>query len=193
MNLKFLGDALDHWKGSLLESIQTAHKLHNLAVDPMASDLPAWKPEDFEVFAHLLRIDPGQIIKHEFTLKDRREYFGEIAHEGDIFLDPDIGVATGRVRKSCCYVESNNIDQLLCAKPERLIAVYQHVRGQHVALRVESVVGVLKREIADFSWCSYESANVAMVFLTRRLERTTQIVQHFASLLGRHASGRIRR
>lgn len=57
MNLAFLGDALDHWKGSLFESLQKGGILQNFAVDPMASDLAAWTPEDFSLFSTLLRID----------------------------------------------------------------------------------------------------------------------------------------
>jgi len=38
MNLRYLGDALDHWKGSLFESLQQANILHDFAVDAMASD-----------------------------------------------------------------------------------------------------------------------------------------------------------
>jgi hypothetical protein len=192
LNLTFLGDALDHWKGSLLESLQVARILRNLAVDPMASDLPAWKPEDFEVFARLLRINLRQIIRHEVTLKDRRKYFDEIRHADDVFLDPDIGIATGRIRQRCCYVESNEIQRLLDGFPERLIGVYQHVRGQQVRSRVNCILDSLKSKIGNFSWCSYESANVAMVFLTRKAERTSQIADHFKNLLGRHVSRRIR-
>ena len=65
-----------------LESSQDAGMLRNLAVDPMSSDLPAWKPEDFEVFARLLRMNLGRIIRHEVTLKDRRKYFDEIRDTG---------------------------------------------------------------------------------------------------------------
>lgn len=192
MNLTFLGDALDHWKGSLLESLQAARILRNLAVDPMASDLPTWKPEDFEVFARLLRINSRQIIGHEVTLKERGKYFDEIRHADDVFLDPDIGIATGRVRQRCCYVESSEIERLLDSFPERLIGIYQHIRGQQVQSRVDCVLDSLKSKIGNFSWCSYESANVAMVFLTRRAERTGQIGEHFKNLLGGHASRRVR-
>src|SRR6266542_4206536 len=96
MNLTFLGDALDHWKGSLFESLSRAGILRNFAVDPMASDLPAWRPEDFLLFAQLLRVDRSQIVEHQADLGDRSRYFAEITHSGDLFLDPDTGVATGR-------------------------------------------------------------------------------------------------
>jgi len=46
MNSSFLGDALDHWKGSLFESLQKRRIVCELAVDPMASDLAVWKPDE---------------------------------------------------------------------------------------------------------------------------------------------------
>jgi hypothetical protein len=39
LNLIYLGDALDHWKGSLFESLQQEKAVQGLAVDPMTSDL----------------------------------------------------------------------------------------------------------------------------------------------------------
>ena len=74
MNLSFLGDALDHWKGSLFESLQKRRIVCEFAVDPMASDLVDWKPGDFAILSKLLRIDRSQIISHNRSLNDRRAY-----------------------------------------------------------------------------------------------------------------------
>jgi hypothetical protein len=38
MNLKFIGDAFDHWKGSLLGELAEADLLSDLAIDPMLTD-----------------------------------------------------------------------------------------------------------------------------------------------------------
>jgi hypothetical protein len=193
LNLQFLGDALDHWKGSLFESLRMAEALRDFAVDPMASDLDSWRQEDFKLFARLLRITPAQIIRHRVTLEERVKYFGEISHRGDLFLDPDTGVATGPVKKALRYVNPSEIGQLLNGSPNRLLIVYQHVRGQPVASRVDEVLDTLRHEIGGFSWCSYESGTVAMLFLARLPMRTAAIAEHFEALLGRHAAGRIRR
>ncbi len=75
MNLAFLGDALDHWKGSLFESLQKAGCLRHFAVDPMASDWAAWQSEDISLFARLLRVDESQIIRHKVSLSNRKQYF----------------------------------------------------------------------------------------------------------------------
>lgn len=91
MNLAFLGDALDHWKGSLFESLQRSIVLRDFAVDPMASDWSKWQPEDISLFTRLLRIDKSQLIPHNIGLTNRKRYFDEIEHPGDLFLDPDTG------------------------------------------------------------------------------------------------------
>ena len=194
MNLQFLGDALDHWKGSLFESLRKAQALRDFAADPMASDLKSWRPEDFKLFARLLRITPAQVIRHRVTLEERVKYFGELSHRGDLFLDPDTGVATRGVKgKARCYIMASEVGQLLDGSANRLLVIYQHVRGQPVASRVDEVLDTLRHEIGGFSCCSYESGTVAMLFLARAPVRTAFVAEHFATLLGRHAARRIRR
>jgi hypothetical protein len=63
----------------------------------MTTDSRDWTASDFMVFAQLLRISPVQIVPHKIDLEDRAGYFSEITQTGDIFFDPDIGVATGQV------------------------------------------------------------------------------------------------
>ncbi|TSA10276.1 MAG: hypothetical protein D4R73_05460 [Deltaproteobacteria bacterium] len=191
MNLAFLGDALDHWKGSLFEPLQRDGILQNFAVDPMASDLASWTPEDFSLFSTLLRIDRSQIIPHNCTLADRKSYFAEIRHPGDLFLDPDTGVATGQRAASVQHVSASEIATLL-GSSDRLLAIYQHVRAQRVSDRVDAVCRIIRDEMPEGRWCSYESGTVAMIFVARKSERTVAVAQHFAKLLGRHATGRIR-
>lgn len=194
MNLSFLGDALDHWKGALFGSLQDAGVFHEFAADPMASDLELWKPEDFELLALLLRIRPAQVIAHRASLQDRACYFGEISHQGDLFLDPDTGVATSHVSgvRARRYVKPSEVKQLLDTPNGRLVIVYQSVRAQKVSGRVDAVLRALRHEVGKFSWCSYESGTVAMLFLARTPERPGRVRRHFVSFLGRHAGGRIR-
>lgn len=191
MNLKFLGDALDHWKGAMFASLRGANALRNFAVDPMANDIGRWRDEDFSLFAGLLQIAPSQVIRHRARLEHRAAYFGEISHIGDLFLDPDTGVATGRVREG--HVSPAEVGLLLDASADRLLVIYQHVRGMLVAHRVSGVMSTLEEVIGPFSGCSYESGTVAMLFLTRMHERTELVAEHFDALLGRHATRRIRR
>ena len=191
MNLKYLGDALDHWKGSLLEHLQESGALRGFAVDPMASDLPLWTADDFALLARLLHVSRAQIVQHQFGLKERVQYFREIEHKDDLFLDPDTGIATGRVKDPTQYITPGEVAQLLMVDAERLVVVYQHVRAQAVARRVDTVLAVLKRDLL-FSWCSYESGTVAMLFLSQKGDRTKSVASCFRDLLGRHSVGRIR-
>jgi len=191
LNLQFLGDALDHWKGALFASLREAKAIRNFAVDPMASDIERWHQEDFNLLARLLQIAPSQVIGHQESLKHRPAYFGEIAHAGDLFLDPDTGVATGRITEA--HISPIEIGQLLDGANDRLLIIYQHVRGMAVARRVNQVMNTVKDVIGAFSACSYESGTVAMLFLSRVRVRTSQVAEHFEALLGRHAAGRIRR
>lgn len=193
MNLDFLGDALDHWKGSLFESLMQAQVLQNFKADPMVSDPDRWREEDWELYSRLLRIEREQIVQHRVTLRDGRAgYFRETSHHGDLFLDPDTGVATGRVREPQRYVSPSEVGQLLDSSTHRLLIVYQHVLGK-VARRVDEVMKTLQCQIGGFAGCWYESGTVAMLFLARSPARTAQVEEHFATLLGRHAPRRIRR
>src|SRR5947207_3315876 len=131
----------------------------------MASDLGSWNSDDFLILARLLRITPAQIIQHQVGLQERSRYFGEISHRGDLFLDPDTGVATRRVKDLPRYVNPPEIGVLLDASPDRLLAVYQHVRAQRVADRIDTVLTTLRNQIGEVSWCTYASPTVAMMFL----------------------------
>jgi len=54
LNLKFLGDALDHWKGSLFAALQRAQVVQNFLVEPVFSDSDDWRPDDRRIYAQLL-------------------------------------------------------------------------------------------------------------------------------------------
>lgn len=192
MNLKYLGDALDHWKGSLFEYLSNAGVLRDFAVDPMASDLLEWTEADYVLFARLLRVNESQIIRHQNSLFDRPRYLAELTHEGDLFLDPDTGIATGYVKKEEQYVIPREVAMLLPESSDRLLAVYQHVRAQKVSVRVDECLASLTKDICDFGWCSYESGTVAMVFLSGQPSRTRSVAETLRVLLGRHAVQRVR-
>jgi hypothetical protein len=191
VKLEFLGDALDYWKGSLFESLRQSSVLHDFRVDAMASDWPAWQQEDVTLYARLLRIGESKLIRHNESLASREQYFGEIEHMGDLFLDPDTGIATGRVEDIGRYVKPLEIDRLLRGS-ERVLAIYQHVRAQRVSQRVDEVCSTVKREVGERHWCSYESPTVALIFLSRCPGRPLEIATHFRKLLGKRADKRIR-
>lgn len=157
MNLSHLGDTLDHWKGSLLERLQKAKLLTDLAVDPMATDARSWTTTDRQLYATLLRIAPAQVLQHQARLStDRQGYFGEITHATDLFLDPDIGIATRGVRDASHHLTPDEFHGLLAACPSRIVIVYQHIRGIKTRRRVTEITTALARD-GGLRWCSYES------------------------------------
>jgi hypothetical protein len=151
LNVQYLGDALDHWKGSLFEHLQNANLLTDFHVDPMASDADLWEDEDRRLFAHLLRIRPLQIVPHAASLSTNRQaYLAEIAHTGDLFLDPDTGIATRRVSNYDKYVTPHELLKLLDPARQRLVVVYQHVRAKTVRARVAEVLTAIQAHDSDF-------------------------------------------
>jgi len=191
VNLAFLGDALDHWKGSLIESLRNSNLLSGFAVDPMAVDWSAWQSDDVMAFARLLRINKSQIISHSVYIANRNTYFDEIRHNGDLFLDLDTGIATGRVQNIYRYIRPTEINKLLY-NSNRLVAVYQHVRARVTSQRIDEVCRVLNGEIVGLQWCSCESSTVAMMFLSLSSVRVAKVATHIRHLLGQNASRRIR-
>lgn len=191
MNLEFLGDALDHWKGSLFESLKRSDILRDFAVDPMAIDWRSWQPESVLAFTRLLRIDESQLILHKAEIANRERYFGEITHFGDLFLDPDTGVATGKVKEASQYVRPKEIKGLL-GNADRLVVVYQHVRAMSVAKRVDDVCLAIRKEVTGLHWCSYESSTVAMIFLSLSAARISAVAECFRAFLGSASARRIR-
>jgi len=192
MNLQYLGDALDHWKGSVFETLQRENVLKDFLVDPMASDASDWKSEDSKLFASLLRIEQRQLVSHRYNLcQDRGRYFAEIPSKGDLFLDPDTGIKTGSVKKLEQYVCPAELFDVMGRNTERVIIVYQHVRAKKTRERLEVVLAILKDKDRHF-WCtSYESGTVAFLFLSRNANRIKAVRDCFFRLLGTHANNRI--
>jgi len=194
MKLDWLGDALDHWKGSLFEQLQNTMALSEFAVDAMASDPERWQEADWRLYAKLLRVELSQVIVHERMLAlDRVGYFSEITHRGDLFLDPDTGIKTGKVKNASQYVFPAELCGLVERGPDRIIGVYQHVRAQKTRARLEQVLTAIRLHERSFSWCSYDSGTVAMLFLSGDASRVDRIFRDFETLLGNHAEGRIGR
>ena len=192
MKLQYLGDALDHWKGAIIDHLQADGQLDNFAIDPMISDAAPWNAADLGLFASLLHVKTHQILPHVAKLPAQRTaYFEEVIHPGDLFLDPDTGVATCAVRNLWQYVTPSEVRQLLARHDSRVVAVYQHIRARRARRRVEEIVDKLRDPQVCFAACSYESSTVAMLFLSRAERRIRAINDSFRKRLGCHAEERI--
>ena len=192
MNLQYLGDALDHWKGSVFQTLQAEDVLRGFSVDAMVSDASAWKPTDRKLFARLLRIEESQVVHHNHDLCHERErYFGEIPSQGDLFLDPDTGVTTGRVERIEQYLRPDELFSAIEREKDRVVVVYQHVRAQKTRVRVEQVLDRLRKQKQKFFCASYESGTVALLFFSQESKRIVSVRDCFRGLLGSHANNRI--
>ncbi len=193
MNLRFLGDALDHWKGSVVGGVQSANVVEDFRVDAMAIDIDKWRSEDWSLYAKLLRVRKSQIVEHTATLeRNRKEYFDEIPRSGDLFLDPDTGIKTGSGNRDIRqYLKPEELFFLMNYEQRRVVVVYQHVRGMKTRKRVDDVLKVLRSDQPNCYCASYESSNVALLFLSFQRYRFEAVSGYFRKFLGSHADNRI--
>jgi len=191
MNLKFLGDALDHWKGAIFADLHSEKLVNDFRADTMATD--TWQLRDLTLFARLLRIKQSQLISHEYDLRQNRsEYFSEIPSKGDLFLDPDTGIKTGAVQQIEQYLRPSELFQIMETDKNRLVTVYQHIRAQKTRQRLNRIMNVLEREKRSPFFCSsYESGTVALLFFSRNRDRVERVLSYYCDLLGAHAAHRV--
>ena len=170
MNLQFLGDALDHWKGSVFESLQKSLLLCDFRVDAMASDSAGWRQHEYKLYAKLLRIEQHQVVPHKNILSvDRNKYFNEITVMCDLFLDPDTGLAPNRAG-----TEHVKPDEVLLIweslKEGDFLVLYQH------SFRSKNWVNIRKKQLAEAcqveenkvgEWSSDLAKDVIYFFVTR--------------------------
>lgn len=185
MNSKHLGDAIDHWKGSVLQRL--GGSLRNLRVLPMFTDPDPWTEEHLSVYAELLRVRRDRILcsDRRFLNATRDQYFANLrlAPDWDLFVDPDIGVASACMRdvKHICPCE---LAELLPAHGGRVVLVYQHARRKR-----DETSGRLPEIIATdaLRGCSafaYDAGSVAMVILSRERTRLHTLRELLIRLLG---------
>jgi hypothetical protein len=161
----------------------------------MASDASPWNTANSKLYAHLLRIEEGQLVQHDRTLfqerRYRRQYFLNIPLGGDLFLDPDTGIKTGSNNEN--YLLPQELFELMGTEKDRLVIVYLHsANGSKMRERVKSVLAKLAEQKRAFSCSSYESNTVALLFFSMSAERTQSVRGCFARLTrGTDAANRI--
>jgi hypothetical protein len=191
MNLRYLGDALDYWKGSLFFRLQAAGVFEDLSIDPMLTDQENWRSSDFKLYADLLQVRPDQVLYHKLKLKENREnYFAEIIRTGDLFIDPDTGISLTHNSPAENYIRISEINQLL-SLPITL-CIYQHVSREKTSERVSKLVVAIRDTDSKVHCCSYETPNVAMLFFSKKESRLERLSECFKNYLGRHASKRVK-
>jgi len=183
MKIDHLGDALDHWKGSIL--LQSSQWTKDLKAEPMITydpDKDHWNREEFMVYSRLLGLPLTHVLQHEWKQSNRCEYFKETQRqvEGDIFVDPSTGIEPNNFDRNHIRVE----ELLGLMKQDNLVLLYQHRRqGGKLRQTIEQVVKQIHavQKVCGFT---YEATSVAMLFLSRSPERLTPIREHLEKLLG---------
>lgn len=151
-----LGDTYDEYKALTLNPIHDEQLWNDLRVDPMATD--HWLDEHWTSYAEVLRVDTKAIIHHDDpypgepkryknsgTTAQQNKYWTDVitAHTGDLFLDPNIGIATWILTERDNpqnFIFEAKLFALLDAKPQRLVAVYQHVRQEKTDSRISRLL-----------------------------------------------------
>jgi len=193
MQLKFLGDAFDYWKGDLFCRLQREGILVDFRVDPMLTDPENWRTSDSRIYADLLQITEAQILRHKRKLReDRAQYFAEITHTGDLFLDPDTGISLGYVRHLEKYIRVEEVCRLLSEKSPRILCIYQHIGREKTTDRLSKLITALRESGKRIYCCSYETPNVAMLFTSQEQNRIEQVNECFKNHLGRHSDRRVK-
>jgi len=188
MNLAHLGDALDHWKGSLIELIGGK----DMRVVPMFTDDNPWAEQQIEVYARLLHLNPGDVLKKDlrFCASTRHDYFHDLG-EHDLFLDPDTGVAPDDNGATEKHVLASEIAGLVAVAPSRLLLIYQHASRDKEGLpkKLKSLHSTKGLNTCDIF--AYDSGAVSVVVISQNRERAQGALARLQCWLGPIAATRI--
>jgi hypothetical protein len=190
VNSKFLGDALDHWKGSLIQFLSDKKLIKDLVVEPMITDGRPWSKSDTETYRRLLRLEPSnQIFHSQSTFSGKRdEYFDLLPETTDLFLDPDTGIATGSAGRE--HVKTSELRRLL-ANSDRVLMVYQHSARGSFHERLGEITGTVSRDIPNVYCSTYACGRVAVFFLSLNRVRIEGICKALKEHLRGTAESRI--
>lgn len=183
MRLEYLGDALDHFKGALFRRLKDADLIHDLAADPMATDVEDWTEDDYRLYSDLVAISSEKTLRDQGTLnKVGRRPLGLPGHRGDLFLDPDTGVRTGSQSTARKFVLPEEVGPLL--ESSRLLIIYQHAWRADESESVRQAVAAVRRVEAGITAAAYTSRQVGMLFLSRDSERVSAVASWMRKWLG---------
>lgn len=191
MNINHLGDAYDHWKGSIIKILNESRNIQNLAVEPMFTDKKTWGQVNVQTYARLLNLWPNDIQHTNLPTwkqwKGRRNlYFKEIRYNGDLFIDPDTGIGTNG-RK---YIRVDEIGNLLDKK--RVLMIYQHFAHKTFENQCRIIRNKIRQIRKQATYCVYQCGQVAMIFISRNNGRIRAIEKVLKAHLCGTAERRIR-
>ena len=196
MKLGYLGDASDHWKGSLHEHLRRDGLLRDLHAIGMFADGP-WAPMAVEAYARLLRLaGAGSVVDAHTAVpsgKLRHGYFttlgAAVPADADLFIDPDTGIREPWTT-SKAHVSVSELGAVLVG--DRILMVFDEghdrriEKSQHVCTLAGALVGLRAHAVA------YESGRgVTMFFVSRSAPRMEALLGSLTALLGPAASRRV--
>jgi len=189
MKLAHLGDALDHWKGSIIKIIGD----RSLRVVPMLTDPDQWTQKYLETCARLLHRKPEDVLKKGkndlFSNRTRDGYFCDLG-EDDLFLDADTGIALDeKAQKE--HISLSEIAALLSESRSRILLIYQHASRDKDGPRRKLQLLRSTHGLSECSIFAYDSGGVSMVVISRNRKRTDRALARLKSLLGPVACKRI--
>jgi hypothetical protein len=184
MKQEYIGDAYDYWKSFILQYLLQRKLLKRLFIDIMNDE--KWKDDTIKTYATILNIHLHQVVKHTQPLDgSRQDYFDQTltqVQDGDLFLDPDIGIKTSKEKKG--YLMPNELCLFLNEKQERVVSVYQHIRGQKTEYRIDTIFHKIKENKSNTFCCSYETPMVSMLFFSTCKTRIKAIKKALSNFLG---------
>ncbi len=215
MKRKYLGDSLDHVKRTVIAGCEEAGAA-GVHVLPMVTDDPTWPPDDpaWDSYAWLLGLDrkflrnvglPFAFVRDR-SLKPKEQkarwisvreaYFAAAGgFDGDLFLDPDTGLAFGGVEaaylkgrpkpKDPAYVHRHELEKLT-AGTDRLVVLYQH---KHLG-DPEGYLDKAKERLGEKGLESfgYWLTHISIMFISRSAARLKPVRSYFERRLagGKH-------
>jgi hypothetical protein len=173
MNSTHLGDALDHWKGSIIKRLQDKCLVRELSVIPMIT-LEVWSKEVLSAYSKLLNLNSDDSVlkpKEVFEHTHRDTYFTGIDYSGDLFIDPDTGVSNNPKQGNDQYITLDDIKGLLDKGKEHdpVIMVYQHRNPEEdwVQKKVAKIEVIIREQMEGcLTLRAYDFGIVAMLFFS---------------------------
>ena len=177
MNREHLGDAFDHWKGSMFRWLKPA--LHDLHVVPMFTDddlAARWSEAHIGFYARLLGVTHDRVLQPNtrFEVRKRMDYFATVRPDAqvDLFFDPDTGIMVDG-RAGSQHVTPGELAAFLPRDSGRVVLVYQHAAHTKDYLRA-----TLTRIAEATGLCGllgYGAGSVAMICMARDEQRLSHL------------------
>ncbi len=186
MRCDHLGDALDHWKGSVIELVRD--KARSLKVVPMLTD--EWTPEHVDTYARLLRLTREDVLKSGEVFSRARgvNYFEDVG-DGDLFLDPDTGIMP-ESGSGTRYLAPSEIAGLIQKSPTRMLLIYQHRSREKDGIPAKLEALGCAEGLKECHMFAYDSGAVSMVVISQK-ERIGEALRRLEAALGPVAKKRI--